>query len=174
MEPNPLILDNGVAPRIEPSWRFLRAHPAHLVALGFGTGLGRPAPGTWGTLGAWLSYVVLSEWISTRGWLLLLSIGFVVGIWACQRTGRSLGRPDHGAMVWDEIIAFWLVLVFVPNDLPTQAFAFLIFRLFDIFKPTPIRDWEKRFKNGFGVMLDDLIAAFYTLLVFALWRAVFG
>ena len=77
-------------------------------------------------------------------------------------------------MVWDEIVAFWIVLLLVPATLMTQAFAFVVFRMFDIVKPAPIAWFDRRFKNGFGVMWDDLIAAFYTLLVFALWTALFG
>ena len=89
-------------------------------------------------------------------------------------TGRALGVPDHGAMVWDEIVAFLLVLFFTPESLPWQAAAFVLFRLFDIFKPPPIRYYDRTFKSGFGVMLDDLVAAFYTLLVLAVATRLLG
>ena len=95
-------------------------------------------------------------------------------MWACGVTGRALGRPDDGGMVWDEVVAFLLVLFFTPVHGYWQAFAFLIFRLFDILKPPPIRYYERVFKGGFGVMIDDIVAAFYALIVLALSRAVAG
>jgi phosphatidylglycerophosphatase A len=95
---------------------------------------------------------------------------FAIGVWACNVTGRALGRPDYGGMVWDEVVAFLLVLFFTPVHGYWQAFAFLLFRLFDIVKPPPIRYYERRFKGGFGAMFDDLIAAFYALLALAAAR----
>ncbi|MDY7579860.1 phosphatidylglycerophosphatase A [Herbaspirillum sp. RTI4] len=153
----------------------MRAHPAHWIAQGFGSGLSPIMPGTCGTLFGWLSFVVLSErwpqWFNASGWLIIIAVGFVVGIWACQRTGRALGVPDHGSMVWDEIIAIWLVLVVVmPASLMTQFWAFIVFRFFDMVKPPPIGYFDRHFKGGFGVMWDDILAAFYTLLCFALWH----
>lgn len=159
---------------VEPDWRFLRAHPAHAIALGFGAGLVRPAPGTWGTLAAWAAFAILSRWLDDATWWVVIAAAFAIGIWACQRTGRALGVADHGAMVWDEIVAFWSVLVFLPHTLLTQAFAFLLFRLFDIAKPQPIRYFDRRLKNGLGVMWDDAVAAFYTLLIFAAWTRLRG
>jgi phosphatidylglycerophosphatase A len=96
---------------------------------------------------------------------------FIVGIWACGLTGKVLGAHDHGGMVWDEIVAFLLVLFFTPDNIVWQAFAFLLFRLFDIFKPQPIRYYDKKLRGGFGVMFDDMLAAFYTLLCLAAWKA---
>ena len=95
---------------------------------------------------------------------------FAIGVWACSVAGRALARPDYGGMVWDEVVAFLLVLFFTPVHGYWQAFAFLLFRIFDIVKPPPIRYYERRFKGGFGVMFDDLIAAFYALLVLAAAR----
>jgi phosphatidylglycerophosphatase A len=151
----------------QPSWRLMMSHPAHQLALGFGSGLVRPAPGTWGTLFAWLVFAVLDPWMSDLAWALLIGTGFALGAPAAARTGRALGRPDHGAIVIDEIVAFWLVLWLLPGGVLTQAAAFAGFRLFDILKPPPIRTVDRRFKGGVGVMLDDLIAAFYTLLAAA-------
>jgi phosphatidylglycerophosphatase A len=100
-------------------------------------------------------------------------VGFVIGVWACHRTGLDLGAPDHGSMVWDEIIAFWIVLALVmPAGWETQLVAFVVFRFFDMVKPPPIAYFDKHIKGGFGVMWDDIIAAFYTLLVFAIWHAI--
>jgi phosphatidylglycerophosphatase A len=159
----------------KPSADFMLAHPAHLLAIGFGSGLSRWMPGTVGTLFGWLLFHALStrwpELMTPATWGALIVVGFVVGVWACERTGRALGVPDHGAMVWDEIVAIWLVMLFVtPASFKNQLIAFVVFRLFDMIKPPPIRQFERRFKNGFGVMGDDIIAAFFTLLVLALWR----
>ena len=129
------------------------------------------APGTFGTLLALPLYWLIAP-LPPLAYLLLLAALFALGVWACEVTGRSLGVADHGGMVWDEVVAFLLVLFFVPPLLFWQAAAFLVFRVFDIFKPPPIRYYERTFKNGFGVMLDDLVAAFYTLLVLAIARTI--
>ena len=162
------------APR-RPTADFMLSHPAHLLAIGFGSGLSRWVPGTIGTLFGWLLFHAMSvRWpeVLTPGvWGMLIVAGFLIGVWACERTGRALGVPDHGAMVWDEIVAIWLVMLFVtPASFKAQLAAFLVFRFFDMTKPPPIRQFEKRFKGGFGVMVDDILAAFFTLLALALWR----
>jgi len=155
--------------------RFLASDPAYLVALGFGAGLSPVMPGTAGTLFAWASFIVLSAtWpglFTPFVWAVLVAGGFIYGISACQKTGVALNSPDHGCMVWDEIVAFWLVLMFVmPADLLTQLAAFLLFRFFDMVKPPPIRYFDQHIKGGIGVMFDDIVAAFFALLVLALWR----
>ncbi len=144
--------------------------PARIIAFGFGSGLIRPAPGTWGTLAGWGAFVLLLEPLSLPLRLLAVVVAFALGIWACDRTGRDLGVADHGGMVWDEVAAIWLVLSLVPAGWMAQGAAFLLFRLFDIVKPPPIRQFDARLKNGFGVMLDDLLAALYVLLIFMLWN----
>ncbi len=143
--------------------------PARVLAFGFGSGLLRPAPGTWGTLFGWASYALLLQ--SQPEWVRLCAAGlaFALGVWACGRAGRDLGVADHGGMVWDEVAAFWLVLTLVPAGFAAQLAGFLLFRLFDIFKPPPIRYFDRRWKSGFGVMFDDFLAAAYTLLVLAIW-----
>jgi phosphatidylglycerophosphatase A len=161
----------------KPNARFMLSHPAHLIAQGFGSGLSPVMPGTSGTLLAWLSFHVLTtRWpiiFSPLNWGIIIAVGFLLGIWVCHKTGRDLGIADHGSMVWDEIIAFWLVLLFLmPASFSTQLWAFLWFRFFDMVKPAPIRYFDRRFKGGFGVMWDDIVAVFYTLLVFALWRSL--
>jgi phosphatidylglycerophosphatase A len=160
--------------QIRPTPRFLLGHPAHFIALGFGTGLSPFAPGTVGTLLAFPLYALLANFYAPMEILFLLPALFAVGLWACQRTGVDLGVADHGGMVWDEIVAFLLVLVFAPDGFFWQLAAFLWFRFFDIAKPSPIRDIEARFKNGFGVMADDILAAFYTIIVLALFKRVLG
>ena len=163
------------APIIKPNVRFLFKHIAHFFALGFGSGLSPIMPGTAGTLFAWFSYHALmdnfSETLTPVIWGIVIVIGFCFGIWACHITGESIGKPDHGSIVWDEIIAFWLVLVFLPNVWNIQLAAFIVFRFFDMVKPQPIRYFDQRFKGGFGVMWDDILAAFFTLLCFAFWYA---
>ncbi|OGA37512.1 MAG: phosphatidylglycerophosphatase A [Betaproteobacteria bacterium RIFCSPLOWO2_12_FULL_62_13] len=145
-------------------------HPAHLLALGFGIGLIPAAPGTFATLFAFPLFWASAPRLEATQFLLLIAVMFLAGVWACDKTGRALGVPDHGGMVWDEIVAFLLVLFFTPTSVYWQAFAFLLFRVFDILKPPPIRYYERTFKDGFGVMIDDIVAAFYTLLVVAAWK----
>ena len=161
-----------LAPR--PSWRFLFRHPAHLLAFGFGVGLVPGAPGTIGTLLAFPLFWLIQPRLSPIEFLLLLAVMFGAGVWACEKTGAALGVSDHQGMVWDETVAFSLVLFFIPYSLYWQAFAFLLFRLFDIFKPPPIRYYDRILKSGFGVMFDDIVAAFYALLVLALWKTIAG
>lgn len=148
--------------------------PAHLIALGFGSGLSPVAPGTVGTLWAWCVFVLLEGWLSAGEWALVIGAGFALGVWACGRAARDVGVADHSAIVWDEVIAFWLVLLIVPASLLSQLLAFALFRFFDIAKPPPIRQADARVRGGFGIMLDDVLAAFFTLLVFAVWRTLFG
>lgn len=162
-----------------PGPRFMLQHPLHILAQGFGSGLSPIMPGTVGTLFGWVSYVWLSAaWpgiFTPLHWAMIIVFGFLLGIWACARTGRDLGIADHGSMVWDEIIAFWLVLwLLAPTDLTTQTWAFFWFRVFDMCKPPPIRHFDRTLKGGLGVMFDDILAAFYTLLLFALWRSQHG
>jgi phosphatidylglycerophosphatase A len=155
-----------------PSWRFMLRRPAHLLALGFGTGLAPAAPGTAGTLVAFPVYWLMAGWLDAVGYLTALAGLFVLGVWACERTGRALGAADHPAMVWDEIVAFLAVLFFTPATLAWQAGAFVLFRFFDILKPPPIRQVDRTVKNGFGAMLDDALAAFYAVVVIAIVKAL--
>ena len=156
-----------------PTLRFAAARPAHMIAFGFGSGLVPFAPGTAGTLAAWPIGWFLGGAYPPSVLLALVAVCFLIGVWACDVTGRSLGIPDHGAMVWDEIVAFLLVLSIVPRSLAWQAAAFILFRLFDIVKPPPIRWFERRYHGGFGVMIDDVLAAGYALLVLALLKRIF-
>ena len=154
-----------------PTLRFAVAHPAHWVAMGFGAGLSPWAPGTAGTLLAWLLFGAL-EGLPAGLVLLAIAALFALGVWVCEVTGRDLGIADHGSMVWDEVVAFLLVLAIVPAELAWQAAAFVLFRFFDIAKPPPIRYLERRYGGGFGVMFDDLAAAAYTLLALAAAKRV--
>lgn len=149
-------------------------HPAHMLACGFGSGLIPVASGTWGTLAAWPLYLLIKPSFSDGAFALFLLIAFALGSACCQRTGRALGVADHGAIVWDEIVPFWLVLLMTPEGWLWQLAAFFWFRFFDIVKPQPARWIDDRLKHGFGVMLDDLVAAGYTLLVLALFKVLFN
>lgn len=166
-----------IANVVKPNAHFMLSHYSHLIAQGFGSGLSPIMPGTSGTLFAWLCYALLTarwpEFFTPLHWAVIIVIGFAIGIFVCDRTGRDLGVPDHGSMVWDEIIAFWLVLLLLtPAGFSTQCWAFVWFRFFDMVKPPPIRYFDRHIKGGFGVMWDDIVAAFYTLLVFALWQVI--
>jgi len=153
----------------DPNKAFLLSHPAHFIALGGGLGLARKAPGTFGTLLglplAWASLQV-PAWMA---WT-LVATSFALGIWACDKSGRDLGVADHGCMVWDEVVAMWAVLLLVPMTWIAWLMAFLLFRLFDIAKPFPVGWFDRKVKGGFGVMLDDALAAGYVVLVFWLTR----
>lgn len=161
-----------------PGVRFLLSHPAHWVALGFGSGLSPVAPGTVGTLWAWLAFVVLWPWMDGLGWALLLVASVLGGVWACTVTARHLGTADPSAIVWDEVVAFWLVLwLLMPVGLWGQVAAFVLFRTFDAAKPGPV-GWADRLVNwrvgealgwrhGAGILFDDLVAAAATLVVMA-------
>lgn len=150
------------------------AHPAHFLALGCGSGLSPWAPGTAGTLFAWLLFPSLRVQFSDFALLGLLTAAYLIGIWAIDKTGQALGDPDHGSIVWDEIVPFWLVLLLTPDTFLWQATAFALFRLFDISKPQPARYFDQHVKNGFGVMADDLVAAGYSLFCLALLKQVLG
>lgn len=153
---------------MRPTTAFLFSHPAHFVACGFGSGLVPKGPGTAGTLAAWLLYPLIRAPLSDSVFLFFLLAAFLFGIIAAERTGQALGVSDHGAIVWDEMVPFWLILMLTPPTLAWQAAAFVIFRFFDIVKPPPIRWADQRIKGGLGVMFDDVLAAGYTLLVLAL------
>jgi phosphatidylglycerophosphatase A len=159
---------------VRPNVGFLLSHPAHFIALGFGTGLAPLVPGTVGTLLAFPLYAVLAQRLAPELVAATIAGLFGIGVWACGRAGRDLGLADHGSMTWDEIVAFLAVLLFTPPGLAWQAGAFFVFRFFDVVKPPPIRHVERAVKGGLGVMLDDVLAAFYTLLLLAAAKRLLG
>ena len=146
-----------------PDFKLLVSHPAYFFALGFGSGLAPKAPGTFGTLVGLPLFWLISDltFYMQLGIIVLL---FIVGIYCCDKTGKMLGVSDHGGIVWDEIVAIMLVLTFTPYQWQWWLIAFLLFRLFDIWKPYPIRQFDAKLKNGFGVMFDDLLAAIYAII----------
>lgn len=157
---------------VRPNWRFLFSHPAHLLSFGFGSGLSRKAPGTFGTLVAFPMYWFLAPRLSDAMFVLLLVWAFAVGVWVCDITGRALGVADYGGIVWDEVVAFLLVLFFTPPGWEWSLLAFTLFRFFDIVKPPPIRYFDSNWHGGLGVMFDDLLAAGYTLMCLAVIKSV--
>lgn len=161
-----------------PNAAFMLAHPAHLVALGFGSGLSPKAPGTIGSLWAWLAWLVLSPLFTPAGQGLLIAAALLLGWWACKRTAEHLDLADPGCVVWDEIIAMWLIFwLIMPSGIWGQLAAFVLFRFFDALKPGPV-GWADQFFKGWGwrgawgILFDDLVAAFCTLLVIAVWRFI--
>jgi phosphatidylglycerophosphatase A len=175
-EPGPAGVSSQTMPpginSIRPSKAFVRSRLPYFIAFGGGAGLSPYAPGTMGTLAAFPLFWILTYFFDPLALLVLVASMFLIGIWACGVTGRALGNHDHGGMVWDEITAFTLVLLFTPPIVTWQVFAFLLFRLFDIIKPPPIGYYDRRLRGGFGVMFDDLLAAFLTLLCLAAWKAL--
>ncbi|MFG6414098.1 phosphatidylglycerophosphatase A [Roseateles sp. DC23W] len=170
---------------VRPTLAFMARHPARWIALGFGSGLAPRAPGTVGTLWAWAAFAVLSPWMSDAAWALLIGIGTVVGWWACTRCAQHMKTPDPGSIVWDEVLAFWVVLwLIAPASFVGQAIAFGLFRFFDAAKPGPVGWADRLFKaergvavgwrQGLGILIDDFVAAGCTLAVIALYRFLMG
>jgi phosphatidylglycerophosphatase A len=157
---------------VKPDWRLLLSHPAHFFSLGFGSGLMPKGPGTAGTLVAFPIYWYLAPRLNDYYFILLLLAAFVIGVWICDKTGRALGVEDHGGIVWDEIVAFLLVLFFTPEGWIWQILAFVLFRFFDIVKPQPIRHFDQNLHGGLGVMFDDILAAAYALLCLAMIKSL--
>jgi phosphatidylglycerophosphatase A len=161
---------------MRPGVRFMGSHAAHLIALGFGSGLSRWAPGTVGTLWAWLAFAVMNAYLAPQQIAGVIAVALVVGWWACTVTASHMRVLDPGNIVWDEVVAFWIILLFItPASFMTQLAAFVLFRLFDAIKPGPVAwadDLFKGFgwKGGFGILFDDLVAAACTLFVLACWK----
>ena len=170
---------------VKPNLKWVFQTASRTIAFGFGSGLSPVAPGTVGTLWAWAAFLVGEYFLSTEEFLWLISGGIFLGCWICGYVSEELGKKDFGGIVWDEIVAFWLVMIFImPANLWIQTLAFALFRFFDAVKPGPIGMIDRHFKNaginstkratyleivwrGFGIVVDDLAAAFCTLLTIA-------
>ena len=141
----------------------MKPYPWAWLAYGFGAGLFPKAPGTVGTLVAvpiYLLFIQSGFWIYS----LLVLISIAAGIWICQKASDQLQSHDHPGIVWDEVAGFLLTMWMIPFSLGTLVAGFLLFRLFDILKPWPIRIADSKVSGGFGIMLDDLIAAVFANL----------
>ena len=171
---------------VKPNFKWVFQTASRTIAFGFGSGLSPIAPGTVGTLWAWAAFLIGEYLFSTADFLWLIGGGILFGCWVCGHVSEELGKKDFGGIVWDEIVAFWLVLIVVmPTSIWMQIIAFALFRYFDAAKPGPIGVIDRHFKNadinneqpstflqviwrGFGIVIDDLAAAFCTLLAIAL------
>ncbi|NVK41838.1 MAG: phosphatidylglycerophosphatase A [Oceanospirillaceae bacterium] len=142
-------------------------NPVHFLAFGFGSGLAPKAPGTFGTLAAVPLYLLLAP-LPLTGYLLVLVLATLLGIWLCDRTAKDLGVHDHPGIVWDEFVGFWITMLAVPPTWYWILTGFALFRLFDIWKPWPIRVADRGVGGGFGIMLDDILAGLYALLALQL------
>ncbi len=169
----------------KPNLKWVFQTASRTIAFGFGSGLSPIAPGTVGTLWAWAAFLAGEYFLTTEDFLWIIGGGILLGCWICGQVSEELGKKDFGGIVWDEIVAFWLVLlVIMPTNIWMQVLAFGLFRFFDALKPGPIGMIDQHFKNlasdqqpsnllqiiwrGFGIVVDDLAAAFFTLLVLAL------
>jgi len=168
----------------KPTVKWMLGSASRTIAFGFGSGLSPIAPGTAGTLWAWASFLIGSYFLTTENWLWIIGVGILLGCWICGQVSEELGKKDFGGIVWDEVVAFWLILVLtMPMTIWMQALAFGVFRFFDAAKPGPIGLIDHHFKQleennnqapsnrkqtlwrGFGIIVDDLAAAFLTYLV---------
>jgi phosphatidylglycerophosphatase A len=146
--------------------------PSGLLASGFGSGLSPYAPGTAGTIAAIPFAIALKTLDGFWFWLMLVT-AFVLGVWVCGRVSEKMGVHDHGGIVWDEMVGYWLAVAFVPAQWEWLLAAFVLFRFFDIFKPWPINLLDKNVSGGFGIMIDDVLAAIYTMVLLLLAQNYF-
>jgi phosphatidylglycerophosphatase A len=137
-----------------------------LLAFGFGAGLSPVAPGTMGTLVAVPFALILKSLDAPLFWTALLLL-FILGVAVCERVSRKLGVHDHGGIVWDEMVGYWLAVAFIPMQWQWLLAAFVLFRFFDIYKPWPIRQIDANVGGGFGIMIDDVLAALFTMIILA-------
>ena len=185
---------SSIKPTRIPSLKWMFQTTSRTIAFGFGSGLSPVAPGTAGTLWAWAAFLVGEYFFTTDDWMWIIGAGIVFGCWICGHVSEELGKTDFGGIVWDEVVAFWLILLFImPAALWMQCLAFLLFRFFDAVKPGPIGMIDAYFKDhglskavfdsnpsglieiiwrGFGIIADDLAAAFFTLLIMALIQVI--
>lgn len=136
----------------------------HFFALGLGSGLVPKAPGTMGTVAA-VPFFLLLQGLPLWGYLLVVFFAFMVGIWLCDTTANHLGVHDHPGIVWDEFVGYWLTMAAAPTGWQWVVLGFCLFRIFDILKPWPIRQIDRRVGGGFGIMFDDVLAGIYAWLV---------
>ncbi len=153
--------------RISPK---LLRNPLHLLSLGFGSGLSPFAPGTCGTLVAIPFYLLIAQ-LDLPYYLAFILLAFAIGVYLCKYTSAALGVHDHSGIVWDEFVGFWITMIAVPVTWQWIVAGFVLFRMFDIVKPWPVKVVDKRMTGGFGIMFDDVLAGLYALgcLQFALY-----
>lgn len=156
-----------------PTLKGLLRDPLDLIACGFGSGLSPIGPGTMGTVVAIPLFWLMKDWPALY-YYLMLAASFLVGIYLCGRAAKQFGVHDHKAIVWDEIVGYWLTMLWLPHHWLWLTLAFAAFRVFDIVKPWPIGWLDKHVKGGLGIMLDDVLAAVYAnaLLQLLLWSEI--
>nr|WP_321240098.1 phosphatidylglycerophosphatase A [uncultured Tolumonas sp.] len=142
------------------NWR----NPLHWLATGFGSGLSPFAPGTVGTLAA-IPFYLLMSCLPLSVYIAVTVVAAIAGIWICQSATKAIGQDDHGSIVWDEFVGFWITMIAAPKGLLWLLAGFLIFRFFDIIKPWPIRWLDRYVKGGLGIMVDDVLAGIFGLVV---------
>jgi phosphatidylglycerophosphatase A len=147
-----------------PSFPQLIRQPVHWLAFGFGSGLSPKAPGTAGTLVAIPLYLLLSE-LSLIPYVIMLLVSFAVGIYLCGKTADDLGVHDHPGIVWDEFVGYWITMLLAPAGWSWVIIGFILFRIFDVLKPWPIRWLDKHVHGGMGIMIDDVLAGVFAWLV---------
>lgn len=157
---------------ITPSFAELLRNPVQLLAFGFGSGLAPKAPGTAGTVLAVVLYLPLSH-LSLVTYSAVVIVAAVLGVWVCEVASRQLGVHDHGGIVWDEFVGFWITMWAVPAGWPWIVAGFLLFRFFDVVKPWPIGLLDKKVGGGFGIMVDDVIAGLMACGVLHLYSRLF-
>lgn len=157
---------NETAPGLPALKKVVFGSPSGFLAFGFGSGLSPFAPGTMGTLVA-IPFIFPLRALDTPVFWVVLVLLFLLGVQLCGSVSRKLGVHDHGGIVWDEMVGYWLSAAFVPLQWPWLLAAFLLFRFFDILKPWPIRQLDKKVSGGFGIMIDDVVAALFTVLILA-------
>jgi phosphatidylglycerophosphatase A len=148
-------------------WR----NPIHFAAFGFGSGAAPVAPGTFGTLAAVALYLLLPT-MPVMVYCLFLLLTFALGVWLCERTARDIGVHDHGGIVWDEFVGYWLTMLLAPPGWFWIVLGFVLFRFFDIVKPWPIRWLDANVEGGFGIMIDDVLAAVMALICMQLLAVI--
>ena len=145
----------------------LLKNPVHLFSVGFGSGLAPNAPGTFGTIAALPFWYVL-QFLPPAYYVVVLILAFILGVYLCGATADALGVHDHGGIVWDEFVGLWIALFMVPMHFGWILLGFALFRLFDIWKPWPIRVLDAKVHGGFGIMIDDVLAGVYAYLTLQL------
>ncbi len=146
--------------------------PVNFLAFGLGSGCAPKAPGTFGTAAAVLFYLPL-QYLSIWLYLGFIVVTFALGVWLCDRASKTLGVHDHGGIVWDEFVGYWITMIAAPAGWVWILVGFLLFRLFDIWKPWPIKVADNVIEGGFGIMIDDVLAGIYALICLQILAYVF-
>lgn len=157
----------------EPTPASVWRNPIHFLAFGFGSGAAPKAPGTFGTLAA-MPFILLWQQLPPGGYSLVLVLSTLFGVWLCHRTAADLGVHDHGGIVWDEFVGVWIALWLAPVGWGWLVAGFVLFRLFDIWKPWPIGWVDRKVHGGLGIMLDDILAGFMALIVLLIAEVALG